>query len=54
MEVLDIGIERLDILPPNIGMPMVSMTIKVLECLHMKKDVGIGILRPSTLTFAIM
>ena len=51
MEVLDIGLEIPDILPPNILMRMVFLMMKVLEYLLVIEDMDIGLLRPSTITF---
>ena len=50
MEVLDIGLERPDILPPNILMRMVFLMVKLFEYLLAMEDVDIGLLRSSTLT----
>ena len=49
MQVLDIGIERSDILPPTIVMTVVFLMTKVLKFIQVMEDLDIGILKPTTL-----
>ena len=51
-EALDIGIKRPGIHTPTIIMVMIFMIMKVLECLRVIEDVGIGLLTPDTLPLA--
>ena len=54
MEVLDVGLKIPAIIPPAIILMMVFLMKKVLKCLQMMEDLGIGILIPETLSLAIV
>ena len=54
MEVLYIGLKKPSIIPSTILMTMVSMMMKVLECLHVMEGVDIRLLIPSTFSPVIV
>ena len=51
MEVLDIGLKIPAIIPPGTILMMVFLMNKVLKCMQVVEDVGIGLLRPSIIPF---